>query len=336
MRAPLLTLIAIFAGCGGFTATIEPADSDLSASGDDDDQPGPTSISGPGQAPVAADDTFEVDQGSSTALAVSANDSDVDDDIDGAGILLVTLPGRGTAVANADGTIQYTHDGSDTPSDTFSYTISDGNGNVSNEATVTLSVLSVNQPPVANDDVAVVTDGEVVNIDLAANDTDPDDGIAVGTVFPVTMPTHGTLIPLGDGTVDYSHSGDGSAYDSFTYTVEDFAGAESNEATVDITVNPAPQCGGYFYLGSCWYTSASVNQTCNTVCAPNCGFDQAGSQHNGNAIGMYFWPAKANGNSWESIECSSTDNNTNWGANNTVPDEFWSHTSCYVNCACNC
>jgi hypothetical protein len=50
---------------------------------------------------------------------------------------------------------------------------------------------------------------------------------------------------------------------------------------------------------------------------------------------MLFWPNKADGNfDWETIECSSTDNNTNWGANNMVPLANWSHQSCYVNCAC--
>lgn len=48
-----------------------------------------------------------------------------------------------------------------------------------------------------------------------------------------------------------------------------------------------------------------------------------------------FWPNKANGGTWMSIECSSTDNNTNWGANGQVPDANFTHQACYVNCACN-
>jgi hypothetical protein len=50
---------------------------------------------------------------------------------------------------------------------------------------------------------------------------------------------------------------------------------------------------------------------------------------------MHFWPGKADGGSdWVTIECSSTDNDTNWGANGSTPDADWSHPSCYVNCAC--
>lgn len=36
-----------------------------------------------------------------------------------------------------------------------------------------------------------------------------------------------------------------------------------------------------------------------------------------------------------SIECSSTDNNTNWGANGQVPDANFTHQTRHVNCACN-
>ncbi|MFV8749006.1 hypothetical protein ACNOYE_00485 [Nannocystaceae bacterium ST9] len=47
------------------------------------------------------------------------------------------------------------------------------------------------------------------------------------------------------------------------------------------------------------------------------------TQYAGNAAG-----------NWESIECSSTDNNTNWGANGQAPDPNFSHAACYLNCAC--
>ena len=46
-------------------------------------------------------------------------------------------------------------------------------------------------------------------------------------------------------------------------------------------------------------------------------------------------PNKANGGNWLTIECSSTDNNTNWGANGQAPQADWKFGSCYVNCACN-
>ena len=74
---------------------------------------------------------------------------------------------------------------------------------------------------------------------------------------------------------------------------------------------------------------------CNQVCANRGGFNVAASRHTGNQVGRHFWPRKNNGNNWVAIECSSTDNNTNWGANGSNPSGTWSHSACHVNCACN-
>jgi len=96
-------------------------------------------------------------------------------------------------------------------------------------------------------------------------------------------------------------------------------------------------CAGWSWNGACWYTAPVTGWTCNQLCGSHCGFDVEGSKHNGNQVGMHFWPGKANGNSdWSNIECSSTDNNTNWPANGDTPDGDWSHGACHVNCACNC
>ena len=96
-----------------------------------------------------------------------------------------------------------------------------------------------------------------------------------------------------------------------------------------------PACGGWEYNGACWYTAPALGMSCNDVCAPHGGFDVAGSQHTGNAVGMHFWPGKASGTNWVSVECSSTDNNTNWGADGSAPDGNYWHQFCYTNCACN-
>ncbi len=101
-----------------------------------------------------------------------------------------------------------------------------------------------------------------------------------------------------------------------------------------------PPCQGLLFnpgngVVGCWYTSGAVNQSCNQVCANHGGFNPGASQHTGNQVGFQFWPGKANGGTWMSIECSSTDNNTNWGANGQAPDASFTHPSCFVNCACN-
>ncbi len=77
--------------------------------------------------------------------------------------------------------------------------------------------------------------------------------------------------------------------------------------------------------------------SCNELCrSKGRVFDVEKSQHVGNQYGRSFYPNKANGHNWETIECSSiyNDQNTNFGANGGVPNGDWKHTSCHVNCAC--
>ena len=46
---------------------------------------------------------------------------------------------NGTAKLNADGTVTFTHDGSETTTGSFKYTIEDADGATSNKATVTIT-----------------------------------------------------------------------------------------------------------------------------------------------------------------------------------------------------
>ena len=87
-------------------------------------------------------------------------------------------------------------------------------------------------------------------------------------------------------------------------------------------------------LNGRWLTSAtstSCNELCNSV---GLLFDSSSSRHTGNAAGQHFYPGKSSGGNWESIECSSIENNHNWGANGGTPNGDWSRTTCHLNCAC--
>ncbi|MDT9227041.1 MAG: hypothetical protein P5683_26290, partial [Limnospira sp. PMC 1279.21] len=74
---------------------------------------------------------------------------------------------------NPNGTITYSHDGSSTSRDSFTYTVEDYDGAISNPATVFLAIQE-NQPPPANDDNATVRTVNTVTIDVLNNDSDPD------------------------------------------------------------------------------------------------------------------------------------------------------------------
>ncbi|WKZ21454.1 MAG: Ig-like domain-containing protein [Candidatus Brocadiaceae baterium WH-1] len=93
-----------------------------------------------------------------------------------------------------------------------------------------------NMPPVANNDAAITSKDMPVNINVIANDTDPDGTIDPATVVIASNPSNGTAVPNSDGTVTYTPDTGFVGADSFTYTVQDNEGAISNEATVTVTV----------------------------------------------------------------------------------------------------
>ena len=189
-------------------------------------------------APVATADSFTVNEGSTTNLSLATNDSDADDGLDLTSITVVSGPANGSLVVNADGTVDYTHDGSETVADSFTYTIDDLAGATSNTVTVNLTVTPVNDAPVAVADSFTVNEGSTTNLNLAANDTDADDGLDLASITIVSGPTNGSIVVNADGTVDYTHDGSETVADSFTYAIDDLAGATSNTVTVNLTVTP--------------------------------------------------------------------------------------------------
>ncbi|WP_103103015.1 retention module-containing protein, partial [Pseudomonas sp. LFM046] len=189
-------------------------------------------------APVAVADSATVNEGGSVNISVANNDSDADDGLDLTSITVTSGPANGTLTVNADGTVSYQHNGSETTADSFTYTIKDQSGAESNPVTVSIGVTPVNDAPVAVADTATVNEGGSVNINVAGNDSDADDGLDLGSIVIGTNPAHGTLTVNADGTVSYQHDGSETTADSFTYTIKDQSGVESNPVTVSIGVTP--------------------------------------------------------------------------------------------------
>ena len=94
------------------------------------------------QPPVAVNDSATTTKGTPVAINVVANDTD-DVGINAASVAIVTSPGHGTAVPNGSGSVTYTPNGTFTGTDTFTYTVADGQAAVSNAATVTVTVNAV-------------------------------------------------------------------------------------------------------------------------------------------------------------------------------------------------
>ncbi len=125
-------------------------------------------VSSINDAPVASNDSYTTaeDTTLTTTLAtgVLGNDNDVDFDTLTVNTTPVANVTNGTLVLNADGSFTYTPNSGWSGVDTFTYQITDGNGGVG-QATVTLTVVSVNDPPV----LTSVGGGATAAISLAEN-----------------------------------------------------------------------------------------------------------------------------------------------------------------------
>ncbi len=190
--------------------------------------------------PIAVPDGFVVAEGSTMLLNLAGNDTDPDDGLDLTSLTIIAGPTNGTIDSiNNDGTVTYTHDGSETLTDSFTYSIKDLAGATSNTTTVNVTITPTNDPPIAQPDNFIVLEGSTSTLNLASNDMDIDTGLDLTTITIVSSPTNGTIDSINtDGTVTYTHDGSETLTGSFTYTIQDLAGTVSNSATVNLTITP--------------------------------------------------------------------------------------------------
>jgi VCBS repeat-containing protein len=203
--------------------------------------------------PFAQDDGASTDEDTALTVAATAGVLANDADVDGDALIVTEVDGSAADVGqpialgsgawltlNGDGSYLYDPGGAfqalgaeDGASDTIVYRVSDGAG-ATDDATLTVSVAGVNDPPVAADDEASVdqdTPGNV--IDVLGNDADPDAG-DVPSVTGVGAASHGTAT-VQAGAVTYTPEAGYVGADAFTYTIADGSGATST-ATVTMTV----------------------------------------------------------------------------------------------------
>lgn len=183
--------------------------------------------------PTAADDAANVERGMDLVGAtVLANDDDPDGDNANLVATLVDGPSNeapGSFALNTDGTYTYTHDGSDTVTDTFTYTADDPLGGVSNVATVTITIDPDATAPTITVDPATVT----VAFGSVWDDTAARSGVTADDNIDGDISAN---IVVGGDTVDTGTPGDYTV----TYDVSDSTGNAAAQATRTVTVGDAP------------------------------------------------------------------------------------------------
>ncbi|MCU7869878.1 MAG: tandem-95 repeat protein [Candidatus Thiodiazotropha sp. (ex Lucinoma borealis)] len=195
--------------------------------------------------PVAVADTITVAEGATITTLNGGSNTVLNNDT-GLGdtpvtVSLITGPTQSAAFSlNADGTFSYTHNGSENFSDSFTYRVTDNDGQTA-DATVTINITPVSDatPVAVADTISVAEGGTATSLvggatDVLSNDTGLGDTPV--TVSLVTSPTQSAVFTLNaDGTFSYTHNGSENLSDSFTYRVTDNDG-QTSDATVNIDV----------------------------------------------------------------------------------------------------
>ncbi len=191
--------------------------------------------------PSAQDDSYTTYKNTPLNVAapgVLGNDSDPDGDPLTA--VLVSPPSQGSLTLNANGSFTYTPPAGWSGTTTFTYKARDVDGAESNVATVTITVQ--NRAPTAQNDSYTTYKNTPLNVaapGVLGNDSDPD-GDPLTAVL-VSPPSQGSLTLNANGSFTYTPPAGWSGTTTFTYKARDVDGAESNVATVTITVlNRAP------------------------------------------------------------------------------------------------
>jgi hypothetical protein len=184
--------------------------------------------------PIAEDDAFPVMDFLTTRLPVLDNDRDPD--MDRLFIVAVTAPQTGHISLGLDGSLLYVHTvntESYDPTDTFTYTITDGHE--FSTATVTLVFPARNRSPIATDDHATLDEDTGLLLFALGNDRDPD-GEPLSLVS-ITPPRFGMATALPGGLIRYVPDPDFDGVETFSYDICDLTG-DCAEAVVDLRILP--------------------------------------------------------------------------------------------------
>ncbi|MDP6839596.1 MAG: tandem-95 repeat protein, partial [Planctomycetota bacterium] len=198
-------------------------------------------------APVAISDGPVTDEDTPLAVDVLANDYDVDGSLIPASVQLHAHPTIGTAsVDPLTGQITYTPKPEWSGSDSFSYSVADDDGERSAEALATLTVIDVNDIPVALGDAALLPPGQQSTIDVLLNDYDTDGSLVPGSVVISSPPQDGAAsVDALTGAITYVPDVGFEGPDQLAYTVSDDDGDASLPGTLSLLVTSDCNGNGY-------------------------------------------------------------------------------------------
>ncbi len=218
--------------------------------------------------PTASDDTTSTFEDNPVTVSVLGNDSDPAGPVNDPLVITGVTNGLHGTVTHNGVTVTYSPALNYFGSDSFTYTISDGDGGTST-ATVFVTITPENDGPVAVNDVYSTAVNAALNIPsvlgLLSNDIDVDgppisvsaiNGVPANIGVPVVL-TKGTVVVQANGSLVYLPNLNATGFDTFTYTVTDGLLSAVGNVTISIVgVNQLPIATTDFVSGS---RNATVN-----------------------------------------------------------------------------
>ncbi|EJG1862371.1 tandem-95 repeat protein [Vibrio parahaemolyticus] len=181
-------------------------------------------------APNAENDVITTEEDTAVTIDVLVNDSDVEGDA--LSIQSASVPSEQGSVDIVDGKLVFTPAENFNGEATITYIVTDGD--LTDEAKVTVTVTPVNDSPVAVDDTTSIQEDTAVTIDVLTNDTDVDgDKLSIESA---SVPKEQGTVEVVDGKLVFTPTENFNGDAEITYTVTD--GELTDEAKVTVTVNP--------------------------------------------------------------------------------------------------
>ncbi|HCE5231442.1 tandem-95 repeat protein [Vibrio parahaemolyticus] len=181
-------------------------------------------------APNAKNDVITTEEDTAVTIDVLVNDSDVEGDV--LSIQSASVPSEQGSVDIVNGKLVFTPAENFNGDATITYIVTDGD--LTDEAKVTVTVTPVNDSPVAVDDTVSTQEDTVVTIDVLPNDSDVDgDKLSIQSA---SVPEAQGKVEIVDGKLVFTPAENFNGHAEITYTVTD--GELTDEAKVTVTVNP--------------------------------------------------------------------------------------------------
>ncbi len=181
-------------------------------------------------APNAKNDVITTEEDTAVTIDVLVNDSDVEGDV--LSIQSASVPSEQGSVDIVDGKLVFTPAENFNGEATITYIVTDGD--LTDEANVTVTVTPVNDSPVAVDDTVSTQEDTVVTIDVLPNDSDVDgDKLSIQSA---SVPEAQGKVEIVEGKLVFTPAENFNGDAEIIYTVTD--GQLTDEAKVTVTVNP--------------------------------------------------------------------------------------------------